>query len=91
MRIPSEFMVRDSGFAKCCDRRYQSRFAALTAVTWQLLPKSKIWTTTQQFRMQNAELMRPSDVVRDSSISATPSVGMTAYTIIDDDEKVELL
>ena len=35
--------------------------------------------------------MRPSDVVRDSSISAAPSVGMTAYTIIDDDEKVELL
>ena len=26
---------------KCCDRRYQSCFAPLTAVAWQLLPKSK--------------------------------------------------
>jgi hypothetical protein len=25
----------------------------LTAVAWQLLPKSKIWTTTQQFIIHN--------------------------------------
>ena len=27
----------------------------LTAVAWQLLPKSKIWTVAQQCRMQNYE------------------------------------
>ena len=42
---------------QCCDHRYQSRFAPLTAVAWQLLTKSKIWTTAQQFRMHNAELI----------------------------------
>ena len=31
-----------------CDRRYQSFFENLTAVAWDVLPKSEIWTRPQQ-------------------------------------------
>ena len=36
------------GLNLSCDRRYQNRVAILTAVAWDVLPKSEIWTRPQR-------------------------------------------